>query len=250
MSPSARIVRLDLLRHLRQCGRAVRRGVLDPVVLRRIVRRGEVDRAAGLQLPHPISNGGRRRRLRNHHGLHTVRRQHPGRLRHKHLAQKARIAAHQHGLRTRLRGHILRDAGHRAPNVAQGEVFRDDRAPPRSPKFDFGGHCLFLVVIGRMMLAARARSRIRSASMIVPASDVRVILSTAGSRGRGRADRPRAGRAEAGRLCEHRAEAHVDLSLGRQVETASEVLLLIKTSRRSAGPGRIRPARCPFLRNS
>jgi periplasmic divalent cation tolerance protein len=88
----------------------------------------------------------------------------------------------------------------------------------------------FLVVIGRMMLAARSAVASGPTSMIVPASEIRVILSTAGS--------PEEGERIARALVEQRLAACVNIvpkvtSVYRwegRIETANEVLLLIKTT--------------------
>ena len=88
-------IRLNLVRHLRQRRRPIRSRVFDPVVLRRIMRSGKVDRPARLSLPHRVSNRRRRRRSRNNQRRHAVRRRHLRGLRHKHLTQKSRIASHQ-----------------------------------------------------------------------------------------------------------------------------------------------------------
>ncbi len=98
--------RFNLLGHFRQRRRAVGRGVLDAVVLRRIVRRGEVDRAGGLQRAHGVGNGRRGRGFGNHDRRDACAGEHARRFGHKALAQEARIAPHQHAVRRGQRLHV------------------------------------------------------------------------------------------------------------------------------------------------
>ncbi len=128
--------RLDLLGHLGQRRSAVVGGKLDAVVLRRIVRGGKVDRAGGLQLAHGIGDGRRRRGLGNHDRRDARTGQHARRLVHKALAQKARIAAHQHAMRLRLRLHIGGNPRHRQPDIGHGKLVGHNRPPTRSAKPD------------------------------------------------------------------------------------------------------------------
>ena len=88
----------NLLGGFGQRGRAVGRGELDAVVLRRIVRGGEIDGAGGLLLPHCVGDRRGGRRFRNDARRDAVGGEDAGSLGDEDLAQEAGIAADQHRL--------------------------------------------------------------------------------------------------------------------------------------------------------
>ena len=132
--------RLDLLRCLRQSGCAVGSGVLDPVVLRRIVRRGKVDRSRGFQCADREGDGGGGRSFRNHDRRDPGTGQHTRRFGYKALAQEARVTAYQHPVRLGKRLHVLCNSGHRQPDIRYRKFIRHNGSPSRGAKLDRCAH--------------------------------------------------------------------------------------------------------------
>ena len=149
---------LNLARHFGQSRRAVGSGVLDAVVLRRIVRGREVDGSGGLERAHGVSDGGRGRGLGNHDGRDARRGEHARRLGDEALAEKPRIAPHQdpgspgsglcflgwqHAVRRREGLYIGGNSRHRQPNIGRRKLVGHNRPPSRGAKLDRCRHrCL------------------------------------------------------------------------------------------------------------
>ena len=120
---------LNLLGHDRQRRATVGGRILDAVVLRRIVRGGKVDGPGGLHLAHRVGDGRRGRGLGNHNRSNASRGQTARRHVHKALAQKARIAPHQHAMRLRKRLHVGGNPGHRQLDIGHGKLVGYNRPP-------------------------------------------------------------------------------------------------------------------------
>src|SRR5208282_4777504 len=86
------------------------------------------------------SNGRCRRRLRDHDRCHPRRGEHTGGLSNKAVAEKARVAAHQHTMRLRLSGDIGSDACNSEANVGHGELVGNDCPPTGSAKLNSFAH--------------------------------------------------------------------------------------------------------------
>ena len=136
-----RNMRLQLPGGFRQRRGAVRSRELDAVVLRRIVRGGEVDGAAGLVMRNGVGDGGSRRGLGDHDRRDAVGLEHARSFQNKSLAQEAWIAPDQNGVGARLLSDELRDTGDSPADVRHGELVGDDRAPAGSSELDLGRHC-------------------------------------------------------------------------------------------------------------
>ena len=128
---------LDRLRDLGQRRRAVRRRELQPVVLGRVVRRGEVDRAHGLAADGLERDARRRHVARAEKRLNAVERQDLGRLGRELLREEARVVGDDDAasfLSALLE--VVGDPLGGDADVLEGEVFSDDAAPARSSEFD------------------------------------------------------------------------------------------------------------------
>ncbi len=219
------------------------------------MRGREVDAAARLLLADGVSNRRCRSGVRDEHRRDIVLRQQTSRLVDKHLAQEARVAAHQHAMTARLAGDIAGDAGNGAAHIRQRKLIRNDGSPARGSELDLRGHISPVFLLTRYAPALRRRA-LRSIAFAWDAArrglygrapvsrtvsrttfccrtqsmtGARLILVTTPQR----AEAKRIAHA----LVEERLAACVNLIGGvhsvyrwnEAVETADEVLLLIKT---------------------
>ena len=119
----------DLFGDVRESGGAVVGGELDAVVLRRIVRGGEVDGAGGLECAHGIGDGWRRRGLGNHDGRNAGRGQNAGGFGDEGLAQEARVAANEYAVGQRLGLHVGGNSRHSQTDIGHGKFVGHNCAP-------------------------------------------------------------------------------------------------------------------------
>src|SRR5438067_8665785 len=96
LSIASRNLCFDSFRHFRQRRRPVRRGELDAVVFWRIVRGSKVNSTVSLFANYSVRDRRRWSGLWNQQGCNPMSNQNPACHRAKGLAQKTRIAAHNH----------------------------------------------------------------------------------------------------------------------------------------------------------
>src|SRR5262249_18601626 len=151
----------DLLRNFRECRCAVGRREFYAVVLRRIVRRGEVDGAVGMPT-HDLPGDGRCRRcIGDGEGLNAVGFQNSRGEVDKAFAEEAGIATDDQASSAWLHADdIACDTSYRSTNVVERKLLGHDGPPTRSPKLDLCRHCLSTLVAAEVEKVCPKRRRL------------------------------------------------------------------------------------------
>ena len=132
--------RFDVARHFGKRRAAIGPGKFQALIFGRIVAGGEIDGAVDLAPQDFVGDRGRRgRAIAQQHVDAVLAKNFRGRAR-EFLGEKSRVVADDQRRLRVAAAHVPRDGRRGQANVREGKIFRDDRAPARSSKFDRRRH--------------------------------------------------------------------------------------------------------------